>query len=114
MTMSESVGKMPNGPGAAAILAAGIGCAALGVLTFAAEASKAVGPMLNFYSPTGSLSGKTTVAVIVWLVTWFILSRLWKNKNVPLNAINIASFILLGAGFLLTAPPIWAIFLGAR
>jgi hypothetical protein len=114
MSMSQAVDKIPNGPGAAAILAAGIGCAMVGILAFAAEASKPLANMLNFYNPTGPLSGKTTVAVIVWLVAWFVLSRLWKSKSVAMAPINVAAFILLGVGFLLTFPPFWAIFLGAR
>jgi hypothetical protein len=114
MSMSQAVDKIPNGPGGAAILAAGIGCAMVGILAFAAEASKPLANMLNFYNPTGPLSGKTTVAVIVWLVAWFVLSRLWKSKSVAMAPINVAAFILLGVGFLLTFPPFWAIFLGAR
>ena len=53
MSMSQAVDKIPNGPGAAAILAAGIGCAALGILTFAAEAAKPFANLLNFYDPVG-------------------------------------------------------------
>jgi len=114
MTMSQSVGNIPNGPGAAAILAAGIGSAALGILAFAAEAYRPFAQSLNFYNPAGPLSGKTTVAVIVWLVAWFVLSRLWKQKTVALGPVNVAAFILLAVGFLLTFPPVWAIFLGHR
>ena len=36
----EAVETIPNGPGAAAILAAGIGCAAVGIVTLAAEMSR--------------------------------------------------------------------------
>ena len=114
MSMSQEVDKIPNGPGAAAILAAGIGCAMVGILAFAAEASRPFANMLNFYNPVGPLSGKTTVAVIVWLVVWFVLSRLWRKKTVALGAVNLAAFILLGVGFLLTFPPFWALFLGSR
>ena len=114
MSMSQEVDKIPNGSGAAAILAAGLGCAMVGILAFAAEASRPFANMLNFYSPVGPLSGKTTVAIIVWLVAWFVLSRLWQNKTVALGAINVAAFLLLGIGFLLTFPPFWALFLGAR
>jgi len=110
----EPVEKIPNGPGAAAILAAGIGCAAVGILAFAAEASRPFANMLNFYNPTGPLSGKTTVAVIVWLLSWFVLNRLWRTKTVAMEKVNWAAFILLGIGFLLTFPPFWAIFLGSR
>ena len=114
MSMSQEVDKIPNGPGAAAILAAGLGCAMVGILAFAAEASRPFANMLNFYNPVGPLSGKTTVAIIVWLAAWFVLSRLWHNKTVALGAINVAAFLLLGIGFLLTFPPFWALFLGAR
>ncbi len=110
----DTVEKIPNGPGAAAILAAGIGCAALGILAFAAEASRPFASSLNFYNPTGPLSGKTTVAVIVWLVAWIALSSLWRRKTVAMGTVNLAAFILLGVGFLLTFPPVWALFLGSR
>jgi hypothetical protein len=114
MSMSQTGDKIPNGPGAAAILAAGIGCAMVGILAFAAEASKPLASMLNFYNPVGPLSGKTTVAVIVWLVAWFALSRLWREKTVAMGTVNLVAFILLGIGFLLTFPPVWALFLGHR
>jgi hypothetical protein len=110
--MSQDVNSIPNGPGAAAILAAGIGCAVLGIVTLASELSDAVGKSLNFYGPVGPLSGKTTVTVIVWLVAWFVLSRLWRNKTVAMGGVNAAALILLGIGFLLTFPPFWAV-LGA-
>ncbi len=110
MSMPQAVDKIPNGPGAAAILAAGIGSAALGVVTLAAEVSDAVGKLLNFYGPAGPLSGKTTVTIIVWLVAWFVLSRLWQSKTVNMAAVNLAAFVLLGIGFLLTFPPFWALF----
>lgn len=112
--VGESLDIIPNGPGAAAILAAGIGCAAVGILAFAAEASRPFANMLNFYNPVGPLSGNTTVAVIVWLVAWFVLARLWRDKNVALGPVNLAAFVLLAVGFVLTFPPFWALFLGAR
>jgi hypothetical protein len=112
--MPQDVEKIPNGPGAAAILAAGIGCAMVGILAFGAEASVALRNALNFYNPVGPLSGKTTVAVVVWLVAWLFLSRLWGSKTVTLGPVSVASFLCLGIGFLLTFPPTWELFLGAR
>jgi hypothetical protein len=97
--------SIPNGPGAAAILAAGIGCAAVGILSFAGDASDAIGRLLNFYNPTGTLSGVTTVAIIVWLVAWFALQRLWQTQTVVMVKVSVAAFALLAAGFLLTFPP---------
>ena len=105
MSQSPTVETIPNGPGAAAILAAGIGCAAVGILAFAGDASDTIGKLLNFYNPTGTLSGVTTLAIIVWLVAWFVLARLWGNKTVDTNKVNIAAFVLLAVGFLLTFPP---------
>ncbi|TGQ31436.1 MULTISPECIES: hypothetical protein [unclassified Mesorhizobium] len=101
---------IPNGPGAAAILAAGIGCAAIGVLAFASELSPGLHDLLNFYNPVGPLSGKTTVAIIVWLVAWYGLSRIWRRETVNMRTVNIAALVLLGIGFLLTFPPFWYLF----
>jgi hypothetical protein len=98
-------GDIPNGSGAAAILAAGIGCAALGILALAGDASDAIGKLLNFYNPVGTLSGVTTVAIIVWLVAWYVLNRLWQAQTVAMAKVNVAAFIGLAIGLLLTFPP---------
>ena len=106
MTMANNtVETIPNGPGAAAILAAGIGCALVGILALAGDASDAIGKWLNFYNPVGTLSGVTTVAIIVWLVSWFILNQRWRTKQVDLAKLNVAAFIGLVIGLLLTFPP---------
>ena len=96
---------LPSGPAAAAILAAGIGCATVGILAFAGDASGAIGRLLNIYNPTGTLSGVTTIAIIVWLVAWFALHRQWRTRTVAMGGVNIAAFVLLAVGFLLTFPP---------
>ena len=103
--------NIPNGPGAAAILAAGIGSAAVGVFALGAEVSTTLKGALNFYNPAGPLSGKSTVAIIVWLVAWYGLSRLWGRETVNMGAVNLAAFVLLAIGFLLTFPPFWGLFL---
>ena len=104
-TSFGQAGEIPNGPGAAAILAAGIGCAAVGILAFAGDASDAMGKALNFYNPAGTLSGVTTLAIIIWLVAWFVLARMWATKTVAMAKVNVASFALLIIGLLLTFPP---------
>ena len=108
----EAIETIPNGPGAAAILAAGIGCAAVGVVTLAAEASETVHGWLNFYDPTGALSGVTTVSIIIWLVAWYVLSRMWRTTSVALGGVNLAAFVLLAVGLVLTFPPVWSLFVG--
>ena len=97
--------SIPNGPGAAAILGAGIGCAALGILALAGDASDAIGKLLNFYNPAGTLSGVTTVTIVVWLASCYGLHRQWKTKTVDMIKINVAAFIGLAIGLLLTFPP---------
>jgi hypothetical protein len=105
--------KITNGAGAAAILAAGIGSATIGVLAFIAELSPpSVRALLNFYNPTGPLSGKTTLTIVVWLVAWFILHQLWKDKTVDMGRVNLGAFVLLAAGLVLTFPPVWYAFAG--
>jgi hypothetical protein len=101
----SAVETIPNGPGAAAILAAGIGSAAMGIAAFAGDASQRLGKALNFYDPVGTLSGVTTVSIVIWLAAWLILSRLWATKSVALGRINQVAFALLLVGFLLTFPP---------
>jgi hypothetical protein len=101
----NQVTSIPNGPGAAAILAAGIGSAVLGILSLAGDASDTIGKLLNFNNPVGTLSGVTTVTIIVWLVAWFALARRWGTKTIDIGKVNIAAFLLLAIGLLLTFPP---------
>ena len=75
------------------------------ILAFAGDASPAVGKLLNFYDPVGTLSGVTTVTIVSWVAVWFILGRAWGRKNVGLGAVNMVSFALLAVGLLLTFPP---------
>ncbi len=94
-----------NGAAGAAILAAGVGCFVLGVLALAGDGSKAVARLLTFYSPTGPLSGVSTVAIAIWLVTWIVLARFWGAKTIAMAKVITAAFVLLGIGLLLTFPP---------
>jgi hypothetical protein len=106
MSMSQNTSDaIPNGSGGAAILAAGIGCAAMGILAFAGDAWDGIGKALNWYNPSGTLSGVTTLGIVIWLVAWFVLSRMWSGKTVEIMKINVLSFALLAVGFLLTFPP---------
>jgi hypothetical protein len=94
-----------NGPGAAAILAAGIGSLALGLFAFAGDASPAILHAFNFWTPTGPLSGVTSTAVLVWLIAWYALARAWTAQSVNLQRVTLAAFAMLVGGLLLTFPP---------
>ena len=77
-----------NGAGAAALLAAGIGALALAVLADGADHWPALQKLTNFYVPTGPLSGVTTTALGVWLVSWFGLERAWAGRELDLKRIG--------------------------
>lgn len=96
----------PNGAGAAAILAAGLGSLALGVFALAGDSWPALKLPLSIWRPTGPLSGVTTGAVLVWLAAWAILARRWSRREVDLRRVNLAAFAMLFAGLLLTFPPV--------
>jgi len=101
---------MPNGSGAAAILAGGVGMFAVGALAIAADKSALLGKLLVFYSPTGRLSGVTCTAVLIWLSSWAILEWRWGRHDVALARINAVAFALLGLSLLLTFPPVAELF----
>ena len=98
--------RMTNGRGAAAVLAAATGCFALAVLALASDASPSIAAVLNFWRPTGPLSGVTDVAILVWLAAWFLLSRRWDGRDVDLVRINLVSFAMFAGALLIVFPPI--------
>lgn len=96
----------PNGAGAAAVLAAGIGSFVLAVLAIAADRISGLGHVMIFYRPTGPLSGVTTTAIVVWLGVWAVLHARWRNRTVAMGRIGAAAFVLLCLAALLTFPPL--------
>ncbi len=109
-TMPARESPLPNGRAAAAILAAGIGCFSLSIFAIAADQSSAIKNLLNFYKPTGALSGVTTIAIAIWLMTWLLLHLRWHTKTVAAAKISAIALTLLGLGLLLTFPPIADLF----
>jgi len=105
-----SARDFPNGGGAAALLAAGIGSLMVALFAIAADKSAAFKSMMIFYKPTGPLSGVTTCAILVWLALWAILDRRWRSRMVSLGPVSTAALILLGLSLLLTFPPIVDLF----
>ena len=96
----------PNGAGAAAVLAAGIGSLAVAVFAIVADKAAPIKSLMNFYKPTGPLSGVTTCAIVVWLAAWALLHRRWSQRSVAVGRVTVTAFILLFLGLLLTFPPI--------
>lgn len=101
---------LPNGSGAAALLAAGVGALVLALVSIAADHNASFKSAMIFYKPTGPLSGVTTSTIVVWLVVWAILDALWKRRTVPLGRIAAAALVLLVLGLVLTFPPVADLF----
>ncbi|HUB53170.1 MAG TPA: hypothetical protein VL986_13530 [Terracidiphilus sp.] len=110
MSATTATATLTNGPGAAAVLAAGIGSFALGLFAVLAEKITTLKSWTNFYNPTGPLSGVTTMAVIVWLAAWAILNLRWRGREVRLVLVSRIALALLAVGMLLTIPPIADLF----
>jgi len=107
---TDNVTGLPNGPGAAAVLAAGIGSFLVALFALIADKSASIKSLMIFYKPTGPLSGVTTCAIVAWLLVWFVLNRRWRARMVAMGRIRVAAFVLLILAVLLTFPPIADLF----
>ena len=102
--MMNQQSEVKNGLIAAAMLAAGIGCFFLGLMTDLSEANKAIEGILTSSKPVGALSGKTIVAFLFWFVAWAILASKWKDQEVNFGKIYNVTLILVALGVLMTFP----------
>jgi hypothetical protein len=101
------VNEVPNGAGIAAFLGAAIGAFALGLIVILGEMGLFTAPTL--YGPAGGVSGRTTLAVVVWLVAWGILHIRWKARELSARPAAIAAAILIALSMLATFPPFWGV-----
>jgi hypothetical protein len=100
----------PEGPIAAAMIAGGIGAAALGLFTTLAEASTDIKDWLDWNSDVGPLSGKTLMAVSIWIVSWAILHLLYRGKPYETRRAFTIAIVLIGVGVLGTFPTFFQAF----
>ena len=97
----------PNGPAVAALLAGAIGVFVLGLNTFLSAAGEGVAEWFRFQNRVGPLSGKTTMAGVVWLVVWAVFAAALWRRNVRVEWVWAAVIVLLVVGNLLMFPPIY-------
>jgi hypothetical protein len=88
------------------MLAAAVGSLVLALIALAGDKSVPIKNSLNFYKPTGPLSGVTTVAIAVWFVAWGFLEWRWGKRTLAMSRINRVSLAMLALSILLTFPPI--------
>jgi hypothetical protein len=108
-TVSTQTAALPvtNGSAMAAFLGAGIGAFAVGLIVLLNEAGIFVAPTL--YEPAGGITGRTTVATIVWLIAWGLLHHRWKAREIAPGRIGAPTLFLVGLGVLGTFPPVWGL-----
>jgi len=112
--MATQTTERPNGPAAAALLAAGIGSAVLGLTTLIYELNdaSAFAKGLAWVKPVGALSGKSSFGIIAFFVSWIILYFVFRGKETKFSQIATIALVLLLIGLLGTFPPVWHLFAG--
>jgi hypothetical protein len=112
-----------SGPAAAALISAGIGCVTMMVSHHFSDADKSktvenfiwsVGSWIpgshnpsRLWGNIGSYSGKETMLLIGWLVSWAILYLLWKDKQIKSRTIFFWMFLLFVAATAMSWHPLF-------
>jgi hypothetical protein len=111
-TLAKELNDKVNGPVSAALLAGGIGSAALGLITLAYEINdkSAFAKSMAWNKGVGGLSGKSGWAIIIFFLSWLILHFVWKDKDTNFARISTIAIVLLFVGLLGTFPPFWDLF----
>ena len=111
-TFANETNEKVNGPVSAALLAGGIGSAAMGLITLIYEINdkSAFAKSMAWNKGVGGLSGKSSLAIIVFFIAWAILHYVWKDKDTDFARISSISIALLIVGLLGTFPPVWHLF----
>lgn len=112
-TRERELQDKPDGPAAAAIVAAGVGIFTLGLVTVLSEASVMVHDFLgsmDFGQGVGPLAGKTILASAAFFVSWGILGYLWKAKDQDIKRMFWIGMGLGIVGAVMTLPPVFTAF----
>jgi hypothetical protein len=96
-----------NGGAMAAFLGGGIGAFTMGAVVLLDEAGIFAAPTL--YTPAGGVSGRTTLATIVWLIAWVVLHNRWKAREIAPGRVGAVTLSLIALGVLGTFPPVWGL-----
>jgi hypothetical protein len=91
----------------AAFIASGMGSAVLGIATTLAEVSEPLRSHLFWFGRGGPLAGETSLAVIVFFVSWAALTVTLRRYPIRLKTAFVAAIVLVLVGLLLTFPPVF-------
>lgn len=105
---ATTTGARPNGAALAAFVAAGIGAFAMGLISLLDAAG--VLPIPTLYAPAGGVTGRTALAVVIWLIAWAVLHGRWKERDMDTGRAHALTIVLTLLGILFAFPPLWALF----
>lgn len=103
----------PDGPGAAMMISAGIGIFVLGILTVIAEFNTAAKNFLQWWQwgvGAGPLAGKTTLAVLAFILSLIVLWAVWRRKDVNIKKAFYIGLVLGILGAVGTFPTFFQLF----
>jgi hypothetical protein len=116
--MNPSAESRSSGPACAAVLAAALGLLALALAQVLSEVSAAFKSAMQILGDSwmpgaagiGPYSGKETVALLVWLISWAILHVLWKPRELSVGRLGTIALALIGIATTLVWPPVTELF----
>jgi hypothetical protein len=122
--MIFGIGKMKAGKGGAAqaaMLSAMLGCLTLAVVNLGTEMSDGFKTFVHqigkLWMPgaegIGTYSGKETLMLSVWILSWLILGKILRNREWNMNVVWILFLLGIGVATTLLWPPVFG-FMGAH
>jgi hypothetical protein len=106
----KDTNQISNGKAAAALLAGAAGIALLGIFSVLAQWLPPFRMLLALNPAVGSLSGKTTIPVVLWVILWLVMDYSWKGKELDFKKVLIWIRVLLVIGLLGTFPLVYRLF----
>lgn len=106
--------ERPSGPACAATLSAALGLLGLAMAQVLSAVSAgfntAMQTLGNLWMPgaagIGPYSGKETVALLVWLISWALLHAVWVRKELSVGRLGTLALLLIGIATTLVWPPV--------
>ena len=119
---NEANQEKPTGAAVAAYLSASLGILSLAVSHLLSEKNEsiknAVQALGKLWMPgaegIGPYSGKETIELLVWLLSWAVLHSMLKNKTVSVRWSGVAFLLILGVATTLLWPPVTHILVGSK
>lgn len=110
--------KLPNGAAIAAYTSAMIGLLVLSLSAVLAEISEPFKEWVfnvgKFWIPgaegIGPYSGKETLGLVAWLVSWYILHLFFRRRDLSGGFWLVIFLIGIGIATTLIWPPVWTLF----